>query len=133
MNMYRDNKMLITLICALLSVAILIASVFPVHIHLHHDDSAGHSAPHHVIDRHSVHDDFGASHHQSSDYHEVAAAPEAITKVFQSVSFDQVLLTLLGILLASVFLQIRGRTTGAGFTPLSSYCHLRPPLRAPPL
>lgn len=133
MQFYSDNKKLISLISYLLTVTILIASIFPVQIHLHHTDTHDQTRHEHVIDSHLLFDNHDTSHAEHPSYHAVDTAPEATTKTPHSISFDQVLITLLVITLAAAYRLAGYRTLVSNFT-LSSYrCYLSPPLRAPPL
>lgn len=115
-----------------LIVALLLLTLVPFHLHLHHDDvpAAGASAHEHVADIHVYADAHGADHHESS--HALDPAPD-ITLKNSSVQLPvfAILLTLF------ILLPLGGRTfcyTRLALTQrLPRFIrHTTPPLRAPP-
>ena len=120
-------------ICWLLVLVLCLASVFPVHFHMHHDENAAPSAQaDHVIDLHIMSDPAGQSHH-GEESHSFASSADGIIK---KVGFSPYVLAFLAVLLVLLPLPaqiLRTRSRDDVLQLIDRYRHFSPPLRAPPL
>ncbi len=117
--------------CWLLIIGLLVSTVLPLHMHLHHVDAAPTAAHEHAFDLHLVTDNAGADHHDEALV--LSATPDALLKQVGDLPLMAALLfCLLGIFL------FRNPSSGQRFferdaPPRILTHHLTPPLRAPPL
>lgn len=116
--------------CWLMIIGLLVSTVLPLHMHLHHVDETPSAAHAHAFDLHLITDNPGAEHHD--DALVLSATPDVLLKQTGDVPLMAALLfCLLGVFL---FLNpiLGQRFFERDAPPRSGTHHLTPPLRAPP-
>jgi len=132
MNQWRQNIENSSTIKWLLIVAVLLMTLVPLHLHVHHTEVAGTSDHSHYIDTHSIHDKTSLQHHEQGAI-EIDATPEGILKLDNSNTLAFMLLVMGYIFIPAFYKKIKTGFSRNLFSLKSYHFHLTPPLRAPPL
>jgi len=115
----------------LLAAAILLLTVLPAHLHLHHVDTAANQSHEYVIDWHFIADDIATDHHENVTL--LPAAPDGlIKKLGDHPLLATVLILLIVFVLPTAIRTLQLRLSNHHHVPASFYT-IAPPLRAPPL
>jgi len=123
-----------------LSVALLFAQMFKLHMHSLHDEIPFEATTGHIVGAHvstSLHDTGHITHHQDDflehDYHaEVDVSADSFVKKVESLNLFVVLLFIMGFVLCAPRLQCVGKHYILKIIPVYLYYLFQPPLRAPP-
>lgn len=124
-----------------LSVALLFAQMFRVHMHSqHHDDIPFEASTGHIVNVHvstSLHDTGHDTHHQDDfqehNYHaEVDLSIDSFVKKVNSINLFALLFFIISFVLCTPQLRCVGKQYLLKLNPVSLFYLFQPPLRAPP-
>lgn len=140
MRRHTDNPVFRYAICGCLSIVLLFAQTFKLHMHIHHDGIPSFATAGHIVDVHlasSPHDTTYDTRHQDDiQHHHVAeidiSASSFMTKTDLLNPFMLLMLTVCIFLGAPQIRRIYRKDVAKTKRPPRYYL-LHPPLRAPPL
>ena len=128
----RKIRVKSTSIAWFMVAAVLLLTLAPHHIHLHHESASDLFAHDHdhTIDLHLLSDVNDAAHHDQAIVYEVT--PDGLLKPLSDIPLNWLLTVFLIALLPVADSRSRHRLRLEAIRPRQAYYRLTPPLRAPP-
>ena len=113
---------------------LMVQTIFPINVHLHHGASSELDGHEHIVDSHLPTDIQATQEHLSKDIHILKTTPDVISKQNTDTGFFLALMICLTVVLSGLppIISRRWQTKRNRITHFLYY-DLAPPLRAPPV